>query len=1010
MICPRCKAKNADRALFCAMCGVALSASGDDLTLAGDAGSALRQAAQPADSATAPPSSVTSQAGSTSRGAAWPTYQGVAHGLALGSDFGPRYRIEALLGEGGMGAVYKAYDKELDRVVALKLLRPEMTASEGSMRRFKQELLLASKISHKNILRIHDIGDAGGVKFISMAFVEGRDLHQIIEQEGRLSTDRTLGITRQVASALAAAHGEGVIHRDLKPQNVMLDANGAVFVTDFGLAKSLEADLSMTRSGEYVGTPRYMSPEQVEQKPVDARTDIYALGLLLYEMVTGDIPFKGETMVQMMFNRIQAEVRPPRELAPELPESLERVIMRCLERDPARRYQQAREILQDLDVRRSPSAVASQSWMGVLPVSPERRWMVWAGGAAVLLALFSLAIPQVRRGVFGGEAAAPAEQRASLTVLIADFENQTGDAVFDGTVEPALGIAVEDASFISTFSRSLAMGLAVKLQPEAKTLNENLAKLVAVREGINVVLGGAVARSGGGYQLTVRAWDGAAGSEISRFEVKADDKQEVLTAVGKLAARTRKALGDNTPESAQLAAAETYTAASLEAAQQYALGQSLMSAGKYPDAILAYQKAVGLDPELGRAYAGMAASYNNMGQAGEAEKHYKLALSKIDRMSDREKYRTRSAYYLVTRNPDKAIEELNELVRRYPADTAGQANLALAYFFRRDMKRALEHVRLAVKLSPKSVPQRNNMGLFAMYGGDFQTALSEQKAVVGMNASFVLAYVGTALSHLAEGRVAEAVQTYQKLAGVSDWGKSASVIGLADVALYEGRAADAVILLRDGAAADAQNKNADAAADKLAALAHACLLAGKPVEAASAADRALAASQKDSIRYWAARAYIEAGKESVARSLAIQLGKSLEADPQAYGKLIEAEILLKQRKTPEAVRVLRESQKLADSWLGRQTLGRAYLEAEAFAEASSEFDLCWKRRGEATAAFLDEVPTYRLFPQVYYYQGRVREGLGSPAAAESYRTFLAIRQNGVEDRQVKDAKQRLSGR
>ncbi len=318
--------------------------------------------------------------------------------LMPGTEFGPRYRIEALLGRGGMGAVYKAYDKELNRVVALKLVRPELTADASSMQRFKQELLLASKISHKNILRIHDLGDVEGVKFISMAYVEGEDLHHVLEREGHLPLARALNVTRQLCAALDAAHTEGVVHRDLKPQNVLIDAADTAYVSDFGLAKSLEESAAiMTRTGEVLGTPRYMSPEQVEGKPADHRSDIYSLGLILYEMVTGDVPFKGDSAFQVMYQRVTQKPKSPKEVNPDLPDYLVRIVLRCLERDVDMRYQQARDVLHDLESEVGPTP--SRSVQISLPVLTRTGWKL-AAAAVLALIVIALAIPPVRDAIF----------------------------------------------------------------------------------------------------------------------------------------------------------------------------------------------------------------------------------------------------------------------------------------------------------------------------------------------------------------------------------------------------------------------------------------------------------------------------------------------------------------------------------------------------------------------------------------------------------------------------------
>jgi serine/threonine protein kinase len=245
--------------------------------------------------------------------------------LGAGSDFGTRYRIEYLVGQGGMGRVYKAWDKSLDRDVAIKVVRPGAMADTEALRRFKQELLLASKISHKNILRIHDMGEVGDVKFISMAYVEGPNLHQILQENSKLPFERILSFARQLAEALAAAHAEGVVHRDFKPQNILVAKDDRVYVTDFGLAKSFQdEDIGMTRPGAILGTPRYMSPEQVEGTTADHRSDLYAYGLVLYEMVTGDIPFTGESTLKVMYQRIQEKPKSPKLFNPDLPNWFER--------------------------------------------------------------------------------------------------------------------------------------------------------------------------------------------------------------------------------------------------------------------------------------------------------------------------------------------------------------------------------------------------------------------------------------------------------------------------------------------------------------------------------------------------------------------------------------------------------------------------------------------------------------------------------------------------------------
>ena len=368
--------------------------------------------------------------------------------------FGTRYRIEKMLGEGGMGAVYKAYDIELGRMVALKLVRPELATNPQTMQRFKQELLLASRISQKNILRIHDLGDAGGVKFITMAFVEGGDLAGLVEKEGRLPFDRALRFTRQMCAALEAAHHEGVVHRDLKPQNILIDSSDTVYVSDFGLAKSLEAEGTvMTRTGQILGTPRYMSPEQVEAVDVDHRADLYSLGLIVYEMFTAEIPFRGESAMQMMYQRVTAAPKDPRTVCPEMPDYLANIILKCLETDPANRYQSAREILNDLDAEnppelsgalststtaagRNPGSRVGTETISIQIPKPSRRGAIAGAGLAVIIGLV-FAVPTTRHMILGpSKDAASAGPKHSLAVLPAKYVGDDADKYLaDGVVE-----------------------------------------------------------------------------------------------------------------------------------------------------------------------------------------------------------------------------------------------------------------------------------------------------------------------------------------------------------------------------------------------------------------------------------------------------------------------------------------------------------------------------------------------------------------------------------------------
>ena len=579
-------------------------------------------------------------------------------------------------------------------------------------------------------------------------------------------------------------------------------------------------------------------------------------------------------------------------------------------------------------------------------------------------------------------------------MLIADFDNKTGDEVFNGVVEQALGLGIEGASFITAYPRRDALRAAAAAKLGDK-LDEKTARLVAVREGVGLVLVGEVEARGTGFHITARALGSgsAEGAPLHTLEADASSKASILETVGALAGKVRTALGDTAVPKDGPAASETFTAASLESARAYAKGQELQAAGKREEAIEQFKETIRLDPDMGRAYSGAAAQMANLGRSDEAEQFYKQALSRIDRMTDREKYRTRGGYYLFARKAPEAIKEYTALVQAFPGDRVGQENLALARFYERNMEQALEQGRKAANLS-HSVGARSNLALYAMYAAQFETAIAESDEVLKLNPAFVKAFVARGLSELGLGRPADAIKTFEKLKGVSAAGASFAAACLADVALYEGRTKDAIGLLNDGIVADTAAKNMTGVAQKRVALADAYLAQGNAASAAKEAEQAVAAS--DSVALPAGLILARAGKAPAALKIADGLANKIDADPQAYAHLLRAEASLAQNQARAALDHAREAQKLSDTWPGRLLLARIYIALEQFTEATSELDVAMKRRGEATAVGLDDWPTYRYFPQVFYYTGLAQEGLKSPAAKDSFATFLKIKEKGDE--------------
>ena len=919
-----------------------------------------------------------------------------------------RYTLEALLGQGGMGAVYRAHDSELDRTIAVKVIRPDLAGHASILERFKQELILARQITHRNVIRIFDLGSCGDLKFITMEFIDGRDLSNIIA-ESRLSVEESVSIIRQTCSALDAAHAESVIHRDLKPQNIMLTGRGRVSVMDFGLARS--AALSgMTQTGAMMGTPGYMSPEQVRGGQIDTRSDLFSVGVIFYELLAGRLPYQSETVYGSLIMRTQSLPAPPITHAPEIPPALDAIVMKCLAIDPADRYQTAREVIDDLDraMGRMTDPPVTPAPVTIVSLEPPKkkaavsRRTMWIGGiTALALALVTAGVAVWRARVD------PRTPSKPVTVLVAEFQNGTGDSVFDGTLEPMLNFALEGAGFITSYNRSQAQRLATQIQGPTAKLDENTARLVAVREGVNVVVSGSLTREGSGYAVSAKAVDAVTGKVIATGKATASSKESVLAAAPKLAAPIRKGLGDGTPPSAQIGAHETFTAGSLEAAHAYAVGQDLMFNAKFDEARKAFTKASELDPKFGRAYASMAVASLNLGERHEGERYFKLAMSHLDRMTERERFRTRGAYYIMIGDDQKCVEEYSALVTKYPSDTAGHNNLALCYTHLRMFPKAVEEVRRAVEISPKHAMIRNNLALFSGYAGDFSKGEAEARAVQNMNPTYAKGFLSLAFAQIGQGQLTLAAETYQRLQKVSPKAASQAAAGLADLALYEGKFNDAVQILEKAIAADLEVNDADQAASKYAALAYTQLMRNQKAAAVAAAEKALAQSKVDKIRFLAARIFAAAGETARARSLAVQLAAELTMEPQVYAKLIDGELALKDGNARAAIKLFSDANKMLDTWIGRFDLGRAYLEAGAYTEADSEFDRCIARRGEVLSLFVDEVPTYGLLPPVYYYIGRVREGHKSAGYAESYKIYMAIRGKADEDPLLPEIRKRI---
>jgi serine/threonine protein kinase/Flp pilus assembly protein TadD len=923
--------------------------------------------------------------------------------LEIGHRFG-RYTIVRLLGIGGMGAVYQAWDEVLEVVVALKVIRPDVLRDPRAEReiesRFKRELLLARQVTHKNVVRIHDLGEIDGIKYITMSFVNGIDLATLVRAERRLAVPKALRIIRSVAAGLVAAHAAGVVHRDLKPANIMIDASGEALIMDFGIARSTggssavpePASLDLlampraatlrpgaTMAGTIVGTVEYMAPEQARGQPADQRADVYATGLMLYDLLSGKHRAEhAESAIKELRARMERPLPTLKSLAPQIPDALSAVVARAIEPDLEKRYQSTTELAEDLGKLDENGVPLTVKRVVGLPLV--------AAVVSLLLALSAGTWWYQRRLI-------PPKQHEPVTVLIADLRNNTGDSAFDHTLEPMLRRALEDAGFISAYDRSrvrAAFGV-----PTPEKLDDAAAWELALKQGVGVVLSGSIDRRGSGYEVSVNAAQTVTRKVVASARSRASKKDQVIEAATKLVTTVRKSLGDETSDSAQLLATKSLSTTSMEVASLYAAAVEAQANNKFEEARTHYLKTTELDPNFGLGYQGAALMSRNLGRLQDASKYASEALNHLERMTDRERFAVRASYYLTTGDSQQCAKEYGELIARYAADAVAHANRAQCLSKLRDMRGAVDEMRQAVQVLPKRVPFRANLAMYAAYSGDFQAA---EREVGALQEPTDMATLALAFAQLGRGVLPDATVTYKKLSAISTRGASWATSGAGDLALYEGRFSEAARILAQGAETDLASKSPDRAARKLTSLAYAHMMRGQKAPAIAAAEKALQNSNAVPIRFLAARIFVEANEVAKAQTLAAGLSSELPAEPHAFGKIIEGEIALKQGDARQAVKILTDATDVIDTWLAHFDLGRAYLELKAFPQADSEFDRCIRRLGEALSFLADEEPTFGYFPMVYYYQGLAREGEKNGAASESYREYLKIRGgNSSED-------------
>ncbi len=773
MICPHCQASNPAGAKACSRCRQPLSDSEKTLGLEGAEASEMLTMAAP----TSLKDWVKGLSGSSA----------AALVLPEGLEIGRRYRVRQLLGVGGMGSVYRVHDQELDRDVALKLIRSDIAESPAALERFKREIQLSSRVTHRNVLRVYDLGESDGIRFLTMQFVEGEDLASVLQRYGKLPVPRVISVFRQILEGLRAAHEQGVVHRDLKPQNIMVDAADKIYVTDFGLAKSLE-QAGLTQTGAVVGTPYYMSPEQVKGSPVDHRSDIFSAGVILYQMATGQLPFTGNTPYEVMAQRVQRLPRPAGELSPQLPGYLRKLLERCMAVDPATRYASVEDVLRDLD---------SGSFRTTLRFETDRRrWLKPALLSIAALALAAGAVMWFQRGVPAGSPEPKAAEPVLPVLGIVPFENRTGDAAHDWYGEGVARLVADNLAQ----SRHLRVVSADRTAALSKD-NADRAALhrAAAAGGIGYLLTGDIREGPGGLTVSARVSDTRDGRELSAGRADGLSRPTLVGAADKLAMVARKSLSLPPAEGVDAYGAD-FVSKNPEAYESYIAGLNAVNEYRYPDAQRAFEEALSKAPDYAMARYWLATVKAASGRTEEALADIQKVVAQVSRLPDREARYVRAAEAYFSRRYDDAIKMYKDLIAKYPYEIEARRILAFVLLDTNRPKDVVAEAQALARIAPESHVVWSILGTAHLAMKDFNQAVLDFRRYVQLEPGSANGHHLLGDAYRSQGEFDLAAQEYEK-ALAADRTFQYSTVALATVDAMRGRRVEAEKLL-SGLAAD----------------------------------------------------------------------------------------------------------------------------------------------------------------------------------------------------------------